>query len=216
MPTLPIAVGTDGARAVLLTEAPFADHVELQLDTGQRVRVPASLLSRQADGTYRLALSRDELLSPISSKSDKNVAQVTQSVTLPVVEERVTVGKREIETGRVAVHVTPQVRREVIDVPVTDQTLEVQRVPVGRFVEAAEPAREEGDVTIVPVYEEVVVVERRLMLKEEIHIHRKRTQRHERHEIELRSEEAHVLRTNPDAPPSGAPARARGDQIGRD
>jgi uncharacterized protein (TIGR02271 family) len=214
MTTPPIVLGHEGLRATLLTAEPLGTHVELELDTGERVRVPATLLQREHDGSYRLTLSRSQVLNPISSNSDNNVAQVTQSVTLPVVAERITVAKREVETGGVAVHVTPSVRREVIDVPVTDQALEVERVPVNRFVQATEGSREEGDVTIIPVYEEVVVVERRLMLKEEIRIRRKRTQRHERHEIELRTEEAHVTRTNPDARPAPHAEPTRADRAG--
>ena len=47
--------------------------------------------------------------------------------------------------------------------------LVIDRVPVGRFVDAAPPVRHEADVTILPVTEEIVVTERRLILKEEIH-----------------------------------------------
>ncbi|HSI32816.1 MAG: YsnF/AvaK domain-containing protein [Phycisphaerae bacterium] len=215
MSTHPTVLGPDGLRATLLSATPLGPDAEIQLDTGERLRVPAAMLSGQPDGCYRLALTRSQLSALTLLNSDKNVAQVTQSVTLPVVEEQITVDKRQVETGRLAVRITPQVRREVIDVPVTEQTLEVERVPVGRFVPATEPPREEGDVTIVPVYEEVVVVERRIMLKEEIRIRRRKTQRHERHEIELRSEEAQVVRTNPDAPPATGAVRPRSPQAER-
>jgi stress response protein YsnF len=40
------------------------------------------------------------------------------------------------------------------------------------MVETAPGIRTEGDVTIVPVLEEVLVVEKRLLLKEELHIRR--------------------------------------------
>jgi len=40
-------------------------------------------------------------------------------------------------------------------------------------VETAPEIRTEGDVTIVPVLEEVLVVEKRLVLKEELHIRRR-------------------------------------------
>jgi uncharacterized protein (TIGR02271 family) len=48
----------------------------------------------------------------------------------------------------------------------------VERVPIGRVVDAAPPIRQEGDVTILPVMEEIVVLERRLVLKEEVHFRR--------------------------------------------
>jgi stress response protein YsnF len=69
-------------------------------------------------------------------------------------------------------------------------------VPVNQIVEQAQPPRTEGDVTIIPVYEEVAVVERRLMLKEEIHIHRHRTTRKENLSIPLRTEEVEISRSD--------------------
>jgi stress response protein YsnF len=45
-------------------------------------------------------------------------------------------------------------------------------VPVGCIVETAPEIRTKGDLTIVPVLEEVLLVEKRLVLKEELHIRR--------------------------------------------
>ncbi len=52
------------------------------------------------------------------------------------------------------------------------ERLEIKRVPIGREVERAPPMREEGDLTIIPILEEVVVTQKRLVLKEELHIRR--------------------------------------------
>ena len=74
----------------------------------------------------------------------------------------------------------------------TSERFEIERVPVGRTVEAVPPARTEGDLTIMPVVEEIGVVERRLVLKEEIHIRRVRhTERH-RETVTLRAQDAVV------------------------
>lgn len=56
------------------------------------------------------------------------------------------------------------------------------------------PVREEGDTTIVSVVEEVVVIERRLMLKEEIHITRVHLTEHHRETVMLREQEAVITR----------------------
>ena len=40
-------------------------------------------------------------------------------------------------------------------------------MPIGRPVDAVPPVREEGDTTVMSVVEEIVVVEHRLILKEE-------------------------------------------------
>jgi stress response protein YsnF len=50
----------------------------------------------------------------------------------------------------------------------------------------------------VPVLEEVLVVEKRLMLREEVRITRCRTVRHHVEHVTLRTEEARVLRADGD------------------
>jgi stress response protein YsnF len=50
--------------------------------------------------------------------------------------------------------------------------VDVTRVPIGREVTEAPAVRTEGDVTIVPVFEERLVVEKRLFLVEELHVRR--------------------------------------------
>ena len=49
--------------------------------------------------------------------------------------------------------------------------------------------RQEGDTIIVPILEEITVIEKRLLLKEEIHIRRQEIVQHIRQPVRLRSEE---------------------------
>ena len=72
----------------------------------------------------------------------------------------------------------------------------VERVPVGRVVDVAPPIRQDGDVTILPVMEEVVVIERRLVLKEEIHFRRVQTMQHFSEMVSLREQAVTVTRTD--------------------
>jgi uncharacterized protein (TIGR02271 family) len=115
-------------------------------------------------------------------------------MVLPVVRETLRVGKRKRETA-VQVEISPRLRKEKIDMPLMHEEAAIERVPVNRVVEKVEPVRQEGHTTVVPVYEEVVVVERRLVLKEEIRITRRKQTRHERREVELRSEDVRVSRS---------------------
>jgi len=89
---------------------------------------------------------------------------------VPVVHEELVLGKIERETDRVRVttHVD-EVRRE-LDVPTRREDVDVERVPIGRVVEAAPRTRVEGATTIIPVVEEVLVVEKRLFLREEVRV----------------------------------------------
>jgi uncharacterized protein (TIGR02271 family) len=120
-----------------------------------------------------------------------------ERAVIPVVREDVHIDKHVRETGRVTVHVEPHEKIQVVDVPLAEQDVHVERVAVNRQVDAPSPPRQEGDVTIVPVYEEILVVEKRLVLKEEIRITRRQTTRHEFREVATRSEEVHVLRSPP-------------------
>ena len=91
---------------------------------------------------------------------------------LPLVEETLLVGKRRVETGRVRVSVSTEIQEQVVRETLRSERTELERVPVGRELAEGEPApavRQEPDGTVVvPVLEEVLVVERRLVLKEEI------------------------------------------------
>lgn len=114
--------------------------------------------------------------------------------TILVAEERAVVGKRTRITG--AVHVRTIVREEeqLIDRPVTAEELSVERVPVDRWVEAPVEIRQEDDVTIIPIHAEVVVVETRLKLVEEVRVRRRQTITQAQERVLLRSEEAVVER----------------------
>jgi stress response protein YsnF len=88
------------------------------------------------------------------------------------IEERAVIGKRVEDRGGVRVTTRTETGTETIRASLEEVAVEVERVPVGRFVEAAEAPRVEGDVTVLPVYEERLVVERKLFLVEEVHVRR--------------------------------------------
>ena len=114
--------------------------------------------------------------------------------TIPLVEERAVVLKRKKVTGAVRVRTVVREHERVVDEPLAVETVEVERVPVGRWVEAAPAVRREGDTTVIPVLEEVVVVEKRLRLVEEVRVTRRRTTRRASERVTLRREEAVVER----------------------
>jgi stress response protein YsnF len=80
------------------------------------------------------------------------------------------------------------------------EIVEVTRVPIDRMVETAPEIRTEGDVTILPVVEEVLVVEKRLVLKEEVHIRRRVTTETAEVPVTLRKQRVEVERIDPDKP----------------
>ena len=113
---------------------------------------------------------------------------------IPLAEEVAAVSVRRVATGRVEVRTLTDTFEETVRATLGQETVEVTRVPIDRQVETAPAIRTEGDVTIVPVLEEILVVEKRLVLKEEIHI--RRTTRTEQFEtpVTLRRQRAVVER----------------------
>lgn len=70
----------------------------------------------------------------------------------------------------------------------------VERVPIGRIVETAPPVRQEGDVTIVSVVEEEIVIQRRLILKEEVRFRREKAVERYSENVSLREQHVTVTR----------------------
>ena len=123
-----------------------------------------------------------------------------QDTTIPLTEERLEVGKREVERGRLVVRTHVDVREELAAIDLRQDEVEIERVPVDRVIEASPGVREKDGVLIVPVLEERLVLIKQLVLKEELHI-RTRTRIEEfRQTVPLRSERAEVSRTPPDVP----------------
>jgi uncharacterized protein (TIGR02271 family) len=125
-------------------------------------------------------------------KEDKQDRQTQR--TVPVIEEQVEIHTERVETGSVRVHKSVHTTEQTIDEPMTFVEVEVQRKAMDTFVDTATPVRQQGDTTIISIYEEVPVVEKRLKLKEEIHITRRRRTESDPRRIELRREEAVIDR----------------------
>jgi uncharacterized protein (TIGR02271 family) len=113
---------------------------------------------------------------------------------IELVEERLEVEKRAVERGRVVVRKHVDTREEIAEAVLQQDELSVERVPLGVPVDVAPPVREEGDVLIVPVLEEQLVIQTRLILKEELRITRRRREETFREPVRLRVERAEVVR----------------------
>jgi stress response protein YsnF len=83
---------------------------------------------------------------------------------------------------------------------VSSERVEVERVPVGKVIDSTPSIREDDDKIVIPVVEEILTVERRLVLKEEVHIRKTRSSRRHQERVTLRRQEAVVTRLSPKAP----------------
>jgi len=122
--------------------------------------------------------------------------------SIPLVDEHVTVDKRVVETGRVRIRSVVDEKLVRVSEELEREDVSIERVPVNREVTERPQSREENGVLIVPVLEEVLVIEKRLMLKEELHIHRHPKRERVEEAVRLRSMRAEVER----GVPSDAPA----------
>jgi len=120
-----------------------------------------------------------------------------EPLKVPVVREEVQVDKQVVDTGRgVRIHKTVAEHPCHIDERLTRDEVEISHVPVDRIVplDAAPATRYEGDTLVVPILEEVLVVERRVRIKEEVRITRTRREEHHAETVMLKSEQVSVER----------------------
>jgi uncharacterized protein (TIGR02271 family) len=115
-------------------------------------------------------------------------------IVVPLYAEEMSVTKENRETGRVRITTVTRQREEVVDELLARERVEVETVAIGKPIEAIPPVRNEGDTIVVPVVEEILVTERRLVLKEELRIRRVHTTERHQERVTLRRQEASILR----------------------
>ncbi|AWL03209.1 YsnF/AvaK domain-containing protein [Massilia oculi] len=120
-----------------------------------------------------------------------------EPLRIPVVEEQLAVGTRMVDTGRgVRIHKTVTEQTVTVDERLLRDELRIEHVPVDRLVGADEAPghRHEGDTLVIPVLEEVLVVERKLRIREELHITRVRHEERHVETVPLKAEWVEVER----------------------
>jgi uncharacterized protein (TIGR02271 family) len=164
------------------------DQVVIHMEDGQHVLVPVALLSERDDGTYYLPAELVQL-------EDDKAGDVERLVmVIPVLAEELEVEKRRVAHGGVRVQKKVHEREVVIDEPLFEEDIQIERVAVNEFVDEPPLARREGDTLVIPLLEEVTVVEKRLMVREELRITKERKNVRHPERVTLRSEEAVVER----------------------
>jgi stress response protein YsnF len=123
---------------------------------------------------------------------------------IPIVEERATIEKKVVPTG--AVRITSKVaeRLELLRDELIAQTVAVERVAVYREVDTPPGIRSEGDVLIIPVIEQRLVVEKRWVVTEELHVRRREHVEVVEIPVELRSTQVSVERVEAAPQPGDA------------
>ena len=143
----------------------------------------------------KVAVDQDAELTRLSGSAS---FITTDEAVLPLYAEQIVVARRKLEQ-KVQVHLHTINREHPVDELLTHERVEIERVPIGRHIDAIPADRQEGDTTIIPVVEEIVVVHRQLVLKEEVRMRRVRITEHHRETVSLREQEATVERDKPAA-----------------
>lgn len=128
----------------------------------------------------------------MTEPEDRDITDSKTSV--PVLEEQVHVGSHEVATGRVVLSKKVEERNELVSVPLASENYRIERVPLNLAVDAPPAVRRVGDTTIIPVIEEVAVVKKQLVLREELHITRLRTEVRQPQRVTLKRERVDVTR----------------------
>jgi len=125
------------------------------------------------------------------------------SPVIPVIEEALAVSVEKTITGKVRVSTTTETFDEVVRQELQGMRAEVVRIPIDRTLAPGETpsgTRSEGNVIIIPIFEEVLVVEKRLVLKEELRITQHATSEMVEMPVTLRRQRAAVERTSDETP----------------
>lgn len=192
-------IGDGELKGTIVGEHQSSDTSEpsilLQLANEQRVVVPRSLLVAKDDGTYFVPLTMQDIAMTERVGSDG------ETIIIPVAVEEIVIEKRTVEVGKVRIQKVVREHEEIVDEPLLREEVSVERVAINQMVDQPTQSRYENDVLIVPVFEEVLVVEKRLMLKEELHIAKRQTTHQEPQQVTVRREEVNVERL----PAEGSP-----------
>ncbi|AKD54351.1 YsnF/AvaK domain-containing protein [Spirosoma radiotolerans] len=144
----------------------------------------------------------DSTQLPNQTQPPAAAAWTEQTHRFDVIQEQVQVDKEVVETG--VVHIIKRVNeeRQIVGLPTTREEITVERVAVNRYVETPPSVRYEGDTMIVPVLQEVIVTQKKILLVEEVYVTKHKVHEYQSQEVLLRKESIVVERTpvNPDKP----------------
>lgn len=115
---------------------------------------------------------------------------------VPVVEEHMVITKEVVETGKVLIRKRVTEEEATVNIPLIQEGYQVERRPGKQeLLTSHPPVRYEGENMIIPVVREVVVVEKRYEVLEEVHVIKTKTEVPHMQQITLLKETVEVKRT---------------------
>ena len=150
---------------------------------------------------------------PVGSLDDEGGSEhggLQEDLRVQRSEEEVRTGVREREAGSVSARKSVRTEREVVRVPKRREEVEIARVPVEGEASGATEADIGEDEVILRVFEEEVVVTKRVVLKEEIRLRKRVAWDEEAVEVDLRKEEVEIDDRTERGRPRGPLAQEKG------
>jgi len=173
--------------------------VLVRFDDGSQVFADAGTFVEKEEGIFSFPGSFSELLAQNqSTKYGSTAFGDSGQIVIPLLAEQLNIARQKVLTGGVRVHKTVSERTETVDEPTLREEMEIQRVAVNQFITEPPPVRYEGDVMIVPLMEEILVVEKKLVLREEIRITKRQDTLNNPQHYVVRREEATLEQIEPD------------------
>lgn len=163
---------------------------------GQEVRLPRSLLQRETDHVYRVPFAFATLAESPECNGAVHVAPA-DTLVVPVLEESLQVTTRLVDTGRgVRLHKTVLETPHTVEQALLREEFMVEHVQQDRVVDESNmpQAHYEGDTLIIPVLEEVLVVQKQVRMKQEIRVTRVQRSVPGIQTVILRSEQVRIER----------------------
>jgi len=138
------------------------------------------------------AFSPDRSILAYEGRDDRTPDGPQENPRVQRSEEEARLGVREREAGRVSARKSVHTEREVVRVPKRREEVDIERVPVvGEAIGATEADIGEDEV-VLQVFEEEVVITKRVVLKEEVWLRKRVVEDEKTVEVDLRKEEVDI------------------------
>lgn len=106
--------------------------------------------------------------------------------------EQLEIVKEKVITGHTHIQIRTVTESCPIDVSLTQKTVHVETIPINEFVEDIPKIHKQGNVTTIPVFEEKMVMVKKIFLKEMIKITENIQQQDYQDQVELKKQESHI------------------------
>jgi uncharacterized protein (TIGR02271 family) len=121
------------------------------------------------------------------------IPETNKSFSIPIIKEEAKVEKKVVEKGKVKIYKTVKEETESLNLPGINEEVYIERIPLNKIVEKApEAVRYEGDTMIIPVLKEIAVIEKKILLVEEIRVTKIAIHSEQKEEVTLRKEEINI------------------------